>query len=128
MTLLDEKYFTEKQIKLVLLFNNIMAGLGILDLTVLSEQWKIPIIILSEKKPVKEDIMKLLKNLHFTDDYSTILMKNPDTWIQLENSRLYGLLLNIANEEANEVINNLKLTGDLPEPLRIADLVAKAIL
>lgn len=125
--LAEEKYFREKQIKLVLIFNSILAGLGIIDLRVLEERWKTPFIFITEKKPDKEKIRNLIRELNYSEEFISVLNKNPTDWEPLEETRLYLLSIGISKTEAKKTIRELQSVGHLPEPIRIADLFAKAI-
>ena len=126
-TLVDEKYFKEKQVKLVFIFNSILAGLGILNLQALEETWKTPFVVITEKEPDEEKISHLIKELNYSEEFTTVLTKNPKNWVQLEGTRLYLLCIGIDSLEAEKTIHELQRVGHLPEPLRIADLIAKAI-
>ena len=126
-SLLEKTYFTEKKVKLVLFFNNILAGLGILDLQKLQNLWDVPMIFISENEPHNDKIIQLIKDLKYDEQYSNVLKKNPSNWIKIYHTRLYGLAINISNKDMIEVIQNLQLAGDIPEPLRIADMIAKTV-
>lgn len=109
------------------IFNNILAGLGILDLNSIKEKWKTPIIIMTEKEPNQEKILNLINDLQYSEDYAKILKKNPKNWKQLNGTRLFYLAIGIENTEVVKRVQELQEVGHLPEPLRIADLIAKAI-
>ncbi len=127
LSLLEEKYFIEKQVKLVFIFNNILAGLGILDINILQEKWKTPIIIITEKEPNEEKILNLLNELHYSGEYSEAFKKNPKNWEQLDGTRLFFLGIGLEKKYTIKRIQEFQRVGHLPEPLRIADLIAKAI-
>lgn len=125
--LVEDHYFTNKEIKVVLLFNNIMAGLGIIDLLTLEKKWNIPIIVLSEKEPDKTKILELINSLNHPKDAKKIFENNPTNWTNVDKTRLFMLPIGIEKDKAYEIIVNLQVVGDIPEPLRIADIIAKAI-
>ena len=125
--IVEEHYFISKEIKLVLIFNNILAGMGILNLPILEKRWNTPIIIISEKMPDNTKILDVIKNLEHFNHYKETLKLNPTDWIQIEDSRLFMLPIGITEHEAKKIITSLQVTGDLPEPLRVADVIAKAI-
>ena len=127
INLVDEKYFTEKQVKVVFLFNNIFAGLGIIDLHRLQNTWNAPIIVVSDKEPDTDKVLKLIQDLKYSSEYITILQQNPKNWIHLQDTRLYVLTMSISESEMKQLIKDLQIVGHLPEPLRIADIIAKAI-
>lgn len=125
--LTEEHYFTNKEIKLVLLFNSIMAGLGIIDLLTLEKKWNTPIIVVSEKEPDKTKILELIKSLNHSKEAKEIFENNPTNWSNVDNTRLFMLPIGIEKNKAHEIIANYQLVGAIPEPLRIADIIAKAI-
>ena len=125
--IVEDTYFKEKQIKLVLLFNSILAGLGILDLHSLEKTWNVPILVITEEKPDIIKIEKLLQKLHCEDTYYTVLRKNPAHWIKQVGTRVNFLAIGLNETDALAIIKNLQMVGDIPEPLRIADIIAKAI-
>ena len=127
LALVDEKYFTEKQVKVVLLFNTIFAGLGIVDLHRLQNTWNAPIIVVSDKEPDTDKVLQLIQDLKYSNEYITTLQKNPSNWIHLEDTRLYTLTMSLSEGEMKNIIKELQTVGHLPEPLRIADIIAKAI-
>lgn len=128
INLLEKHYFVEKQIKSVLILNSIMAGLGILDLDQLKSAWQVPLIIISEKYPDNQKILSLIKNLQYDSEYEKVLLKNPQKWFNIQNSKLFFCCIGTESKKAENLISELQTVGQLPEPLRIASLVAKAIL
>lgn len=127
LSLLEDQYFIEKQIKMVFIFNNILAGLGILDLNAIKEKWEVPLIIITEKEPNEDKIRNLISELHYSDEYTKVFKNNPNNWEQLNGTRLYFLAIGIDKVQTVKNIQELQKVGHLPEPLRIADLIAKAI-
>ncbi len=125
--IVGEEYFTTKEIKLVLIYNSVLAGMGILNLESLKKIWKVPIIIISEKKPDNQKILAVIENLAQSEEYKQVLEQNPDNWIHMENTRLFMLTLGINEKDAVQLITKFQISGDLPEPLRVADIIAKAI-
>ena len=104
-----------------------MAGLGILNLPALQSYWNVPIIIITETKPDKNKIESLIKELNCDKEYSEVLQKNPENWVKIGTTRLYGQGIGLSEQEMINEIKKLQTVGDMPEPLRIADIVAKAI-
>ena len=68
--------------KLIFIFNSILAGLGILDLHEIQQKWNVPIIIVSETQPNYEKIIKLIRDLHYEDELISVHNKKPINSIQ----------------------------------------------
>ena len=126
--MLSKQYFTEKQIKTDFILNSIMAGLGVIDLTRLHKEWQVPLIIISQKEPNNQNILNLFKKMSFDQEYEQTLLKNPHIWFNLSENRLFYCCVEINEQQSEKYIQDLQLVGQIPEPLRIANLIAKAII
>ena len=125
---MDYKFFTTKEVKLVYIFNSVLAGLGILNLPALHDYWGTPIIVITEDIPDRERINLLIKELKYGYEYSEALQNNPENWSKVGMTRLYAQAIGLSEKEMMNEVEKLQLVGDLPEPLRMVDIIAKAIL
>ncbi|MHA2362912.1 MAG: endonuclease dU [Candidatus Hodarchaeales archaeon] len=120
--------FLTNQIKLVFLSNTIMAGLGVVDLNKLHSYLQIPIIVLVDKKPCLKTLEEPLRNLNDGIIRKKILQANPTDWVRVPASEKLRLMsIGIDLKKALQLIKEFQKFGNVPEPLRIAILVARSL-
>jgi endonuclease V-like protein UPF0215 family len=93
----------------------------------LKNTWKTPILVITEKEPDEENILTLINKLNYDNEYSSVLKNNPKHWIKIDNSRIYALGIDLTETDLKKVIKKMQTVGHIPEPVRIADIFAKAI-
>jgi len=119
----DSRFF--RQIRCILLSGITFAGFNIADLDYIYEQLKIPIIIVLRKYPNFEKIRRALKNLD-KPELRMKLIKKAGTVKDVKKILVQNYACDL-----DFVERILKLTirrGKIPEPLRIAHLVASALI
>ena len=104
------------------------AGFNILDITGINEKTGIPVIAITRKKPAMESIFSAL-SLHFKDAEQRIkiIKKTSVDEIKYWDKTLY---INRAGTSLNDAVMLIKKatrTGNIPEPVRMAHLIATAI-
>ena len=104
------------------------AGFNILDITEINEKTGIPVIAITRKKPSIENIFNAL-SLHFKDAEQRIktIKKTSVDEIKFVNRALYINRSGISLNDAVMLINKTTYMGNIPEPIRMAHLVATAI-
>ncbi|MCX8179696.1 MAG: DUF99 family protein [Candidatus Aenigmarchaeota archaeon] len=124
----NSKYFKELR---VLMFKGVtIGGFNIIDVERLYQELKLPIIIVSRKRPNFKKILSALKNLK---DWKTRwkLIKNAGKVYKLEiknNKNIYFQFKGVEIEKAKEVILLTTTKSLLPEPIRLAHMIASAIV
>lgn len=125
--MVPEKFLLSSQIKLILISNTIMAGLGIIKLSKLQSTFQTSIIVITNKKPDIESLEKALKHIEDGEQRKSMLESNPKTWIQVPDSRLWALNVDITSDSMLKLISHLQRHGNYPEPLRIANIIARSL-
>ena len=104
------------------------AGFNILDITGINEATGIPVIAITRKKPSMESIFSAL-SLHFKDgeERIKIIKKTSVDEIKYPDKLLYINRAGISMNDAVMLIKKATHTGNIPEPVRMAHLIATAI-
>ena len=107
------------------------AGFNILDPFRIFDELNIPVIIISRKRPDNRAVYNALVK-HFKDWQTRWnIVKRLGEPITVYNWRdgvtLYVELVGIDKEQALEIIDSLTLWGKRPEPLRVANIIAKGL-
>ncbi len=122
--LISESRFKE-QIRCILLSGLTFAGFNLADLDYIHDKLGIPIVVVLERYPDMEKIEKALKNFEDFEERMD-LIRNAG-----EIKSVYGVYVQLKGCDENFAEKILKLTvrkGKVPEPLRIAHLVASALI
>ncbi len=114
-----------RQIRCVLLSGITFAGFNVADLDYIFESLNIPIIVVLERYPDFDRIERALRNLNGFERRMECIRRAGDVEV------IDGVLVQRKGCDESFVRRILKLTvrrGKIPEPLRIAHLVASAII
>lgn len=114
----------KSQIKAVLLSGVNFAGFNIVDIDRLHSALKLPIIVCLRKKPDFEKIFSALKKL----SRSTARIKLIKSAGEVHGfSKTYFQCKGISERDAERLIEKLQQNSLMPEPLRLAHIVASAV-
>ena len=134
---------TEKLVKLlngsrhkpqlkVLMFDGIaFGGFNIIDIKELYGRTGLPIIVVNRKYPDIKSVKEALKNnfKDFRKRWKMILNAGNMKTCELRNlKKAYYQTIGLEDEEAEDIIRLSSTHGDIPEPLRVAHLIAAAII
>jgi endonuclease V-like protein UPF0215 family len=105
------------------------AGFNIFDIQEINWETGIPVIAVTRKKPSLENISSALSH-HFKDgeERIKIITKIPVDEIRCGYRTLYINRAGIELNDAVTLIRNTASTGNIPEPVRLAHLIATAII
>lgn len=116
----------------VLMFDGItLGGFNIVDIKKLYNKTGLPIIVINRKHPDLDSVQEALENnfKDFKKRWSMILNAGKIKFCNLENGKkVYYQNTGMEGEEAEEVIRLSSTHSDIPEPLRVAHLIATAII
>ena len=112
------------QLRCILLSGITFAGFNVADVVEINERTGIPVLVVLERKPNFEKIEKALRKLGF-EDRLEIMRKAGDV---KEVNGFYVQTAGCNLDFAKRVLNLTVLRGKTPEPLRIAHLVASALI
>jgi len=116
----------------VLMFDGIaFGGFNIIDIKKLYKKTDLPIIVINRKHPDLDSVKKALKN-NFKDSkkrWSMILNAGKIKVCNLKNGKkVHYQAVGMEDEEAEEIIQLSSTHSDIPESLRVAHLIAGAIV
>lgn len=114
----------KKQLKVIMLDGITLAGFNMIDIKELYEKTGIPIIVINRKLPNLEKIKKALENFH---DYEKRLKIIENAGPIKKFSKIYYQSIGIEEEKTKEVISISSTRSYIPEPLRVAHLIATGI-
>ncbi len=124
--MVESKY--NNDIKIVMTQGITFGGFNIFDIGEFYEKTNKPVIVISRKKPDMESIITALKS-HFDDwerrvnlisSYEIKRIKNGDYKIYIQHE---GIIM----EDAEKIIREFTIRGAIPEPLRVAHLLASSL-
>lgn len=115
------------QIKAILLDAGCLGGFNVVDIPRLHSTLDIPIISVSRERPDPEAILTALRS-HFQDwkERYALLSGEMVPTSTLEH-RLYIRTSGISTEDAERLISMGLVRGGIPEPIRLAHIIARGI-
>jgi len=117
-----------KQLKAMLFDGATMGGFNVIDIEQIWETTKVPVITITRSKPDFKKIRSALHQ-HFSDwkDRLNLLEKGNLHKIQTHHNPLFIKYMGIDLAEAKEIITLATIRGVIPEPLRVAHIIASGI-
>ena len=117
-----------KQLRLVMLNGITFAGFNVVDLKRLNSATNLPIIALTEDKPDLNAIHMALNNLPKSEERWRMVLEAGDIHkINCRGKSLYMVLAGVSLADALEIVELTSTRSCIPEPLRIAHLIASGI-
>jgi uncharacterized protein len=117
-----------KQLRLIMLNGITFAGFNLVNIKTLNLATKIPVIAITGDKPDLEAIRLALNNLPGTEErWKTVVEAGEIHEIPIRESKLYIVLAGISLENAKQIIALTATRSSVPEPLRVAHLIASGI-
>ncbi|ASJ08002.1 hypothetical protein A3L11_01665 [Thermococcus siculi] len=117
-----------KDLRVILLKGITYAGFNVVDLERLHSETGLPVIVVVRKKP---DLMAMEEALrkHFPDagERMKLLRKAPPL-VELIPEKLYLQAVGVDDVTAAEIVRVTTRTGLIPEPLRLAHMIASAVM
>jgi hypothetical protein len=117
-----------RQLRLVMLNGITFGGFNIVDINRLYTATGLPVLSLTHEKPDLEAVHKALKNLPNSEERWKLIVKAGEIYEIINNgATVYLALAGISLADAQKIIRLTSTRGCLPEPLRVAHLVASGI-
>jgi uncharacterized protein len=116
------------QLRLVMLNGITFAGFNVVDIKKLNLATGLPVIALTHDKPDLNAVRSALKNLPQSDERWRIVLEAGEIHEVINNGiKIYVEFAGISIGEAENIIKLTSTRGSLPEPLRVAHLIASGI-
>jgi len=114
---------------LVLLDGAALGGFNVVDIDALHRTVKVPVATVTRDRPDLAAIEKALR-ARFSDWESRleVLRRNALVEIETAHKPLFATAVGISAHELGDALRRVTIRGALPEPLRIAHVVATAIV
>jgi uncharacterized protein len=117
-----------KQLKAVLLDGVAFGGFNVINIKDIYDETNIPVITVTRDKPDFEKIKIALKK-NFTDwrDRWNIMSEGKLHEVKTNHNPIYVKCMGIEIKRAKEIIKLSTIRGVIPEPIRIAHLIASGV-
>jgi len=116
------------QLRVIMLNGITVAGFNLIDIQKLHRDTGLPVISVTQDKPDLDTIHAALKNLPDVElRWQVVQNAGPIRVIQNKGAKLYVCLAGISVDDALIVLDTTSTRGSLPEPLRVAHLIASGI-
>lgn len=117
-----------RDLRIIMLKGITYGGFNLIDVERLAEETGLPVIIVIRKKPDLDAMRRALRK-HFPDAEERIaLLKKAGEVREMVEGKLYYQAFNIPPEQAEEVIRITQKSSLIPEPLRLAHMIASAVM
>ena len=117
------------QLKLVMLDGIALGGFNVVDIEDLHQKIDLPVVTITRDEPDLKTMESALKD-HF-EDWQTrleIIKKGQLHKIETHHNPVYSKFMGMDIQEIEEIIQLSTVRGSLPEPLRVAHLIATGIV
>jgi len=120
----------KQQLRVIMIDGITLGGFNIVDIKKLYSETNIPIIVINRKMPDLKSIkVALEKNFDdFEKRWKMILNAGKIKQLKFEKFSVYYQNVGIEDEEAEEIISISIRHAQIPEPLRVAHLIATGIV
>jgi len=117
-----------KQLRLVMLYGITFGGFNVVNIRELCEATELPVIALTCDQPDMEAVKNAICRLPRSEDrWNIILEAGKIREIISKGKKLYMETAGISEVDAREIIESTATRSCVPEPLRVAHLIASGI-
>jgi len=117
-----------KQLRLVMLNGITFAGFNIVDIKRLYASTCLPVLALTHDKPDMDAVCEALKNLPNSEERRRLVVEAGEIHEVINNgAKIYLELAGLSLTDAQKIIRLTSIRSCLPEPLRVAHLIASGI-
>ncbi len=119
----------KQQLKVIMFDGITMAGFNLIDIKKVNEKTGLPVIVVNRKLPDLKKVENALKNFEdFEKRWKIVLNAGKLKECRVKNKKVYFQAVGISDEDAREIIRLSATRSLIPEPLRVAHLIATAIV
>ena len=119
-----------KQLRVIMLNGSTFAGFNIVDISVLNKATNLPVIAVLREKPDLARIQQALSKLPKTEERLRLISSGGEIIAvptKYQKTSIYMQIAGILSEDAQKIIALTSTRSKIPEPLRIAHLIASGI-
>jgi endonuclease V-like protein UPF0215 family len=115
------------QIRVVLLDGITYAGFNVVDIHKLHEKTNLPVIVVMDSLPDFEQIQSALRNLEQSDERWDLIQRAGEVFEVPGKDKIHIQLCGTDLSSAREIIHLTSVHSKIPEPLRVAHLIATGV-
>jgi len=117
------------QLHAIMLDGIALGGFNVIDIKVLHRNTGIPVITITRDKPDLESMMAVLKKKFSDWKRKWDIIKDNELYkLETKHNPIYITSAGLNIQEAEEIIKLSTIRGVIPEPLRIAHLIASGVV
>ncbi len=117
-----------RQLRLIMLNGITLAGFNIVGIKTLNSATKLPVVALTRDKPDLDAVRRALDHLpKSAERWNLILEAGEIHEITCKGKKLYMEVAGISESDAREIVALTATRSNIPEPLRVAHLIASGI-
>jgi len=117
------------QLSVIMIDGVALGGFNIVDLELVYKETKLPVIAVIRRRPDLNSIKKALNNLSRPKKRWSLIEKLPPvSETELKEGKIYFQHIGLSREDAVKIIKLSTLRGRIPEPVRVAHLIASGIV
>ncbi len=119
-----------KQLRIIMLNGVTFAGFNVVDIKKISQETRLPTIAVADHMPDFEEIRKALQNLPKSDERWKTLWSGGEIHsipVSGRNRKLYTQIAGLAVDDVRKIIQLTSTRSGMPEPLRVAHIVASGV-
>lgn len=117
-----------KQLQCIMINGIALGGFNVIDINQLSKRTKLPVIVVIRRMPNIEKIKNVLKKIKAAHKIKLLEKAGKVYPVKIKSKRIYIQVAGISYELASEIINLTAIHSLIPEPIRIAHLIASGII
>lgn len=118
-----------KDIRVIMLDGITFAGFNTVDIKEIYNKTKLPVIVVNRKKPDLEKFTASLKKMPYSEKrLKAVKNAGPIYWAKVKNKRVCFQSCGIKIEDVKQILIETSTMSLIPEPLRVAHLVATGIV
>jgi endonuclease V-like protein UPF0215 family len=119
----------KKQLRILMLDGLTFGGFNLVDISKLSKETKLPVMVINRKKPNLKEVKNALRNFKDYNERWNIVMKagKIKTCKLKDNKKVYFQAIGLADEDAEDIIRLSCTHSQIPEVLRVAHLIGSGI-
>ncbi len=114
----------KRQLRYIMVNGTTMAGFNVLDIAELNKKTRLPVLSILRKKPDLEKVDKALDNFRDKKERLSIMEKAGEI---NQYRRLWFQTAGLSLSEAKELIDKTLRKSNIPEPVRIAHIIASGV-
>ncbi len=116
------------QLKAILIDGIALGGFNIVDIEEIYKTTYLPVITVTRDKPEFEKIkLALQKNFNDWENRFDLITKGKLYEVKTKHNPIYIKFVGLPIDEAKEIINISTIRGVIPEPIRMAHLIASGL-